>query len=115
VKRQKEKEIIMQDSKLRFSDRVQDYKKYRPTYPLESIKFAKNQCEIKYDWRIADIGSGAGISTEGLLKVFECPVYAVEPNNNMRSEAENKLDSVSITNTSCRCRGQAVFSVFVSQ
>lgn len=82
----------MQDSKERFSDRVQDYKKYRPNYPLEALRFAREQCQIDDKWAIADVGSGTGISTEALLSVFDCPVYAVEPNENMRSEAERKLE-----------------------
>ena len=66
--KKKGKEIKMQDPKLRFSDRVQDYKKYRPIYPLEAVEFAKDQCKVGDNWRIADIGSGTGISTEVLLR-----------------------------------------------
>jgi ubiquinone/menaquinone biosynthesis C-methylase UbiE len=87
----KRNEIPMQDSKERFSDRVQDYIKYRPTYPVEALRFAREQCQIDDKWVIADVGSGTGISTEALLSVFNNPVYAVEPNEKMRAEAERKL------------------------
>lgn len=83
----------MLDPKARFSDRVKDYKKYRPLYPLEAILFVKNKCGVEEDWNMADIGSGTGISTASLLDIFKCRVFAVEPNENMRLEAENSLSA----------------------
>jgi len=83
----------MLDSKVRFGDRVQNYKKYRPTYPSEAIEFIKETCDVKEDWKVADIGSGTGIATEVLLNVLQCQVFAVEPNEKMRSEAETNLSS----------------------
>ncbi len=41
---------------------------------------------------VADVGSGTGIFTEGLLR-RGCTVYAVEPNDDMRAEAEARLAS----------------------
>jgi SAM-dependent methyltransferase len=81
----------MEDPKNRFTNRVSDYKKYRPSYPNEALQFIKDKCQIKRDWNIADIGSGTGISTKAMLDAFECTVYAVEPNEKMRLEAENSL------------------------
>ena len=43
---------------------------------------------------VADVGSGTGIFAEGLLK-RGCTVYAVEPNGDMRAEAEARLSSCS--------------------
>lgn len=83
----------MLDSKIRFSDRVENYKKYRPDYPLEALLFVKKTCKVDKDWRIADIGSGTGISTNALLDASGCHVFAVEPNDNMRIEAERNLSS----------------------
>lgn len=81
----------MQDSKSRFSNRVEDYKRYRPSYPLEALQFIKDKCKVDVNYKIADIGSGTGISTKALLDSFQCNVYAVEPNENMRLEAESVL------------------------
>lgn len=44
------------------------------------------------DWVVADIGSGTGISTELFLD-FGNRVYAVEPNVDMRSKAEELLSA----------------------
>ena len=44
------------------------------------------------DWVVADIGSGTGISTELFLN-FGNRVYAVEPNADMRSKAEELLSA----------------------
>jgi SAM-dependent methyltransferase len=78
----------MVDSKLRFADRVADYKKYRPSYPPEVISFIIENCQVSNDWTIADIGSGTGISSRKLSWGLKCPVYAVEPNEKMREMAE---------------------------
>jgi len=71
----------------RFSDRVENYMKYRPGYPLEIIAFLKKECELSDVSIIADIGSGTGI----LSKIFldnGNKVFAVEPNKEMRNAAE---------------------------
>ena len=47
----------------RFSDRVDDYVKYRPGYPKEILTFLKEATGFSPDWIVADIGSGTGIST----------------------------------------------------
>jgi SAM-dependent methyltransferase len=82
---------MVRDPKVRFSDRADDYRKYRPSYPVEALKFAKDHCHAREDWQIADVGSGTGISTEALLRVFGCSVHAVEPNASMRAQAERLL------------------------
>lgn len=71
----------------RFSNRVKDYVSYRPHYPTEIITFLKKQIYLNKDWVIADIGSGTGISTELFLHNGNT-VYAVEPNKEMRTAAE---------------------------
>lgn len=83
------------DPKGRFSDRVTDYKRYRPTYPQEIIAFILENCHLDKSWSIADIGSGTGISTRLLLE-FKCHIYAVEPNKHMRKAAEDDLSSNSL-------------------
>ena len=74
------------DPTKRFSDRVENYIKYRPSYPLEVLTYLGEQCELKFGSAIADIGSGTGIFTALLLnKGYK--VYAVEPNGAMQEAA----------------------------
>src|SRR5271169_4455924 len=78
------------DSKERFTNRVDDYRKYRPSYPEELIGVIKEICKLNDDSIVADIGSGTGIMTEILLPHCRL-VYAVEPNKEMRSAAEEQF------------------------
>lgn len=75
----------------RFSNRVDAYVKYRPGYPEKLFDHLAAAVGLARDWRVADIGSGTGISTEMLLK-RGCEVYAVEPNEPMRRAAERLLE-----------------------
>ena len=79
------------DSKQRFSNRVENYVKYRPGYPDEVITFLKRECNLNCQSVIADIGSGTGIFTAMLL-LQGYIVYAVEPNEAMQQAAELQLD-----------------------
>lgn len=74
----------------RFSDRVENYVRYRPGYPQEIIPLLQREAGLSPQSVIADIGSGTGISTELFLKA-EFTVYAVEPNSDMRGAAERLL------------------------
>ena len=82
----------MSNSTTRFSDRVEDYVKYRPHYPAAVIAYLQETYSFLPDWVVADIGSGTGISTELFLD-FGNRVYAVEPNAEMRSKAEELLSA----------------------
>jgi len=75
------------NSLTRFSNRVDNYVKYRPHYPKEIIVFLQNECGLTSSSVIADIGSGTGISTELFIEKGN-KVYAVEPNKDMRKAAE---------------------------
>lgn len=77
----------MIDSKERFSNRVNNYLKYRPHYPEKIIEILQEKINLKKDWVIADIGSGTGFSSEIFLKNGNL-VYGVEPNTEMRQAAE---------------------------
>lgn len=79
------------NSKERFSDRVDNYKKYRPGYPDALIEFLQNRAGLTTGSAIADIGSGTGILTALLLKKG-WTVYAIEPNAKMREAAEAQLN-----------------------
>jgi SAM-dependent methyltransferase len=74
----------------RFSDRVENYVKYRPSYPKEIIAFLEKIYVLSRDKRIADIGSGTGIFSELFLH-SGYNVIGIEPNEHMRRSAEIKL------------------------
>jgi len=74
----------------RFSNRVDNYAKYRPSYPEQIIPYLEQTLGLTKEWTIADIGSGTGIFSELLLKKGY-HVLGVEPNDGMREEAEKKL------------------------
>jgi SAM-dependent methyltransferase len=80
----------MSNSTIRFSDRVEDYVKYRPHYPEETVEYLRATYGLVREWTIADIGSGTGISTELFLQNGN-RVYGVEPNPDMRKKAEELL------------------------
>jgi len=74
----------------RFSNRVDNYVKYRPGYPAEMFSFLIKEKILRSDSVIADIGSGTGISAKVFLDNGNM-VYGVEPNKEMREAAENIL------------------------
>lgn len=71
----------------RFSDRVADYVRYRPTYPREVLRILAQEAGLGPDSVIADVGAGTGISTRLFLENGNA-VAAVEPNAEMRAAAE---------------------------
>lgn len=80
----------MADSTRRFSDRVDDYVRYRPGYPDELVAVLIEGCGLKAGAAVADIGSGTGIFTARLVDAG-LQVNAVEPNREMRRAAERML------------------------
>ncbi|MGA9363739.1 MAG: methyltransferase domain-containing protein [Bacteroidota bacterium] len=74
-------------STTRFSNRVKDYAKYRPHYPLKVLEFLTSELGLTKDSVIADIGSGTGISSELFVEKGN-HVYGIEPNKQMREAAE---------------------------
>jgi SAM-dependent methyltransferase len=78
----------------RFSDRVENYIKYRPGYPPEVLAYLNGKINFNGDKVVADIGSGTGISAEMFLKNGN-KVYAVEPNKEMREAADRLLSGYS--------------------
>lgn len=75
----------------RFSNRVDDYVKYRPGYPAAVLPYLQETFEITPDKLIADIGSGTGISTQCFLDAGYT-VTAVEPNKEMRDKSLELLN-----------------------
>jgi ubiquinone/menaquinone biosynthesis C-methylase UbiE len=82
----------MKRSTERFSDRVQDYIQYRPSYPSAMVEFIESACELQPGSIVADIGAGTGIFTKLLLE-RGYKVFAIEPNAEMLSAAEQLLAS----------------------
>lgn len=80
----------MSDVTQRFSSRVENYIKYRPSYPKEVIETLKSECGLTPRSVIADIGYGTGILAEMFLQNGN-PVYGVEPNREMREAGERLL------------------------
>jgi ubiquinone/menaquinone biosynthesis C-methylase UbiE len=74
----------------RFSSRVENYVRYRPSYPEEIVKFLEEHIGLQKDQTIADIGSGTGLFAEILLK-RGYSVIGVEPNEEMRKAAMHRL------------------------
>lgn len=70
----------------RFSDRVEDYVRYRPDYPPALLDWLHRQYGVDADWDVADIGAGTGISSRMFLEAGH-RVIAVEPNAPMREAA----------------------------
>jgi SAM-dependent methyltransferase len=82
--------MFMKDSVSRFSNRVENYVKYRPGYPAGVIDILKSDCGLTEASIIADVGSGTGILSELFLRNGN-PLFAIEPNAAMRSAAERSL------------------------
>lgn len=78
-----------EDPTHRFSNRVDDYVRYRPSYPQEAIQYLGSRGLLEGS-AVADVGSGTGILSELLLDHVG-RLYAIEPNDEMRSAAEFHL------------------------
>jgi ubiquinone/menaquinone biosynthesis C-methylase UbiE len=76
----------------RFSDRVENYVRYRPGYPPEVLAVLRAECGLRPEHVIADIASGTGAFTRLLLENGN-RVFAVEPNAEMREAGDRLLDS----------------------
>jgi len=81
----------MLSSTERFSSRVENYIKYRPSYPAAVLELLSTRCGLGAASTVADVGSGTGILTELLLETGAA-VFAVEPNRPMREAAERHLN-----------------------
>jgi SAM-dependent methyltransferase len=80
----------MLDPTQRFSNRVENYLKYRPRYPPEIIPLLEKECGLTRDSLVADIGSGTGFLAELFLQNGS-RVIGVEPNAEMRAAGERLL------------------------
>jgi SAM-dependent methyltransferase len=74
----------------RFSDRAEDYARYRPGYPPTLIGLVEEHLGLDLRWVVVDLGSGTGLSSEPFLE-RGLRVVGVEPNAEMRAAAEARL------------------------
>ena len=78
------------ESSGRFNEKATLYRSYRPDYPERCISFLQDELRLSEQTTIADIGAGTGIFTKQLLRTGAV-VTAVEPNEEMRAQAEQYL------------------------
>jgi ubiquinone/menaquinone biosynthesis C-methylase UbiE len=74
----------------RFSDRAEDYVKYRPHYSPEVAYALQEACGLRPEHVIADLGCGPGLLAEIFLAI-DNRVIGVEPNREMRRAGEDYL------------------------
>lgn len=80
----------MRNTVERFDETVENYLKYRPSYPEEVYTLLNKQFDLSAGKMIADIGSGTGFLSKLFLD-HGYTVYGVEPNQVMRHAAEKYL------------------------
>ncbi len=74
----------------RFSNRVENYIRFRPGYPAALVDLLEVECGLTNASIVADVGSGTGILAEMFLQKGYT-VYGVEPNPEMRAAGERLL------------------------
>lgn len=82
--------VSMTDPTNRFTDRVQNYVRYRPGYPPAVVSWLTAECGLTADAVVADIGSGTGLLAKLFLENGN-RVFGVEPNQAMREAGEELL------------------------
>ncbi len=77
----------VRDPLARFSDRAEDYAKYRPRYSHDVVYALQQACGLTAQHLIADVGCGTGLLAEIFLDNGN-RVIGVEPNREMRLAGE---------------------------
>jgi SAM-dependent methyltransferase len=75
----------------RFSNRVEDYLRYRPGYPPAILEALREACGLTPACVVADIGCGTGLLAQIFLANGNL-VYGVEPNAAMREAGERAIE-----------------------
>lgn len=78
------------DPTQRFSERVENYVRHRPSYPPGVLDLLESECGLAPGTAVADVGSGTGILSKLLLERGAL-VHGVEPNRGIREAAERLL------------------------
>ena len=81
---------VGRDPATRFSDRAEDYAKYRPHYSPDVVHALQDACGLRPEHVIADVGCGPGLLAEVFLDNGN-RVIGVEPNREMRRSADDYL------------------------
>jgi SAM-dependent methyltransferase len=108
------------DSTQRFSNRVDNYVKYRPHYPKQIIAYLNDAIGFNTSFIVADIGSGTGILSELFLQHGN-KLIAVEPNAAMRLKAEelfsnyNNFISIDATAEETKLENETVDLIIAAQ
>jgi SAM-dependent methyltransferase len=77
----------VRDPLVRFSDRAEDYAKYRPRYSHDVVYALQQSCGLTEQHLIADVGCGTGLLAEIFLDNGN-RVIGIEPNREMRLAGE---------------------------
>lgn len=75
-----------------YTGRAEDYAKYRPAYAPDAISALIELTGLDSTWVVADVGSGTGNLSRHLLGHAN-RIVAIEPNEDMRQQAELSLGS----------------------
>lgn len=73
----------------RFTGMSELYARVRPTFPMEAIQGCIEIAHLRPGDRVVDVGSGTGLSSR-LLHACGLDVVGVEPNDDMRQQAESQ-------------------------
>lgn len=82
----------MNNSTRRFSNRADNYVRYRRGYPMTLIDFLRDECQLTPGSIVADVGCGTGQLAELFLRNGNL-VYGIEPNREMRLAAGRYLEN----------------------
>lgn len=78
------------DPTTRFTDRVDDYVRYRPGYPREVVQTLEESGALPAGGTVVDLGSGTGLLSRVFLEAGHA-VIGVEPNGAMRAAGDREL------------------------
>jgi len=74
------------EPKRRFTAVVDDYERYRPSYPEAALAWIEERADLRPGSRVVDLGCGTGISSRAFA-TRGLDVTGVEPNDEMRARA----------------------------
>jgi SAM-dependent methyltransferase len=80
----------------RFTGLADLYSQYRPDYPRAALDFVISRCGLDDRSVLVDVGCGTGISSR-LFAARGIQVIGIEPNADMRRQAESELVSAGAT------------------
>jgi SAM-dependent methyltransferase len=80
----------MRDTVERFSNRVENYARFRPGYPRAVVELLERECGLARGSVVADVGSGTGLLSELFVERGN-RVYGVEPNREMREAGARRF------------------------